>query len=55
MRPILPALAVLLASTPFASEPQAVRVHYEPKDRETGRYQYVPFEVPEGTTRIDLE
>ena len=55
MRKILPALAVLLASTPFASEPYAVRVHYAPGDRETGRYQYVPFDVPAGTTRIDLE
>ena len=55
MRKILPTLVVLLASTAFASEPQAVRVHYDPKDRETGRYQYVPFEVPPGTTRIDLE
>jgi hypothetical protein len=55
MRKILPALAFLLASTLPASEPQAVRVHYGPNDRETGRYQYVPFEVPEGATRIDLE
>ena len=55
MRKILPVLAVLVASTPFASEPQAIHVHYDPKDREAGRYQYVPFQVPEGTTRIDLE
>jgi PHP domain-containing protein len=55
MRKTLSALALLLASTPFAAEPQAVRVHYDPKDRETGRYQYVPFEVSPGTTRIDLE
>ena len=46
MRKILPVLAVLVASTPFASEPQAVHVHYDPKDREAGRYQYVPFQVP---------
>jgi len=55
MRKILAALAVLLASAPFASEPYSVRVHYNPADRETRRYQYVPFDVPPGTTRIDLE
>jgi hypothetical protein len=55
MRKILPVLAVLLAGPSFPSDPQAVRVHYDPKDRDTGRYQYVPFDVPAGTTRIDLE
>ena len=34
---------------------QVIRVHYTPKDRETGRYQYVPFEVGEGTTRVGVE
>jgi len=59
MRKILPAVALLAAlmaaPVPFAGEPVVVRVHYTPHDRETGRYQYVPFDVPEGTTRIDLQ
>ena len=32
----------------------AERVRYDAKDALTGRYQYVPFDVPAGTTRIDL-
>lgn len=34
---------------------QVIRVHYVPRDRETGRYQYVPFDVPAGTTRLEIE
>ncbi|MEO6212216.1 MAG: CehA/McbA family metallohydrolase [Vicinamibacterales bacterium] len=29
--------------------------HYTPADRATGRYQYVPFDVPVGTTQIRIE
>jgi hypothetical protein len=31
---------------------KTVTVRYTPADRESGRYQYVPFDVPEGTARI---
>lgn len=30
------------------------RLHYTPRDRETGRYQYVPIHVPAGTTRLTV-
>ena len=43
---------VLLALLDVASPRQVLRLHYDPKDRETGRYQYVPVEVPGGTTRL---
>ena len=59
MRKILPAAALLTAflagPIPFAAEPIVIRLHYTPQDRETGRYQYVPVEVPEGTTRLEVE
>jgi hypothetical protein len=31
---------------------RTVPVRYTPADRESGRYQYVPFDVPAGTTRV---
>jgi hypothetical protein len=34
---------------------QVVKVHYTPKDQQAGRYQYVPFEVGPGATRLDIE
>lgn len=34
---------------------QVARIHYDPSDRETGRFQYVPFEVSEGTSRLSIE
>jgi hypothetical protein len=30
------------------------RLHYDPHDREVGRYQYVSFTVPPGTTRLAI-
>ena len=47
------ALAVVLLSASVAqAERRTVTVRYTPSDRESGRYQYVPFEVPHGTARI---
>lgn len=36
-------------------QPQVVRKHFTPADAFMSRYVYVPFEVPEGTARIDFE
>ena len=30
------------------------RLHYTPQDREVGRYQYVPFAVPPGASRLSI-
>lgn len=58
MRPMaaLSALVLLLAaaSAPAADARREWTVRFTPQDRETGRYQYVPFEVPAGTTRFTL-
>ena len=49
-------LIVLVTLLPAASaaEPasRAIKVHYTPQDRAAGRFQYVPFDVPPGTTRV---
>jgi len=45
------ALALLALADTVPSR-QVLRVHYDPKDRETGRYQHVPVEVPEGTKHL---
>lgn len=37
-----------------AAEPRVIDVHYGPRDALAGRYQYVPFEVPAGTTRVEV-
>ncbi len=47
-------LAWLAALPDAPPQRQVFRLHYAPKDRETGRYQYVPVEVPEGTTRLHV-
>jgi PHP domain-containing protein len=39
-------------ASPPASREQ--RLHYTPQDRETGRYQYVPVQVPAGATRLRI-
>src|SRR5262245_59784038 len=50
------AAALLLALLPPSPAPakEVLRLHYDPKDRETGRYQYVPVDVPEGATRLHV-
>lgn len=58
MRPgILAVLLVAAAVAPAAvrsADPsrRVVKAHYTPQDRAAGRYQYVPIEVPPGTTRL---
>ncbi len=41
-----------LAPAGADAERRTVTVRYTPADRESGRYQYVPFDVPEGTARL---
>jgi hypothetical protein len=47
---------VALAPAPPEAAPQRriLRRHYTPADRDTGRYQYVPVTIAEGTTRITI-
>jgi hypothetical protein len=52
VRALLALVAALAAAEPAAAERRTVTVRYTPADREAGRYQYVPFDVPEGTARI---
>src|SRR6476469_8868618 len=41
--------------SPLASPARReVRLHYTAQDREVGRYQYAPFVVPAGTTRLTV-
>jgi hypothetical protein len=50
-----PALLLALLALPEpASAKEVLRLHYDPRDRETGRYQYVPVDVPEGATRLHV-
>jgi PHP domain len=44
----------LLALPDVVHSRQVLRLHYDPRDRETGRYQYVPLDVPEGTSRLQV-
>ena len=37
------------------SEPSVIKAHFNAKQQQTERYVYVPFEVPAGTTRVDIE
>jgi len=53
------ALAILamfpaLAATADSPPGRVFHLHYTPQDRETGRYQYVPVDVPAGTTRLTI-
>lgn len=51
--PLLMAVALAsAAAAPDSAPPQVVKVRYTPQDRVAGRYQYVPFDVPAGTTRV---
>jgi hypothetical protein len=52
VRALAAVLAVLAVGAPSAAERRKVTVRYTQADREAGRYQYVPFDVPEGTARI---
>jgi hypothetical protein len=46
--------AVLASALAFADAParRVIDVRYTPRDRAAGRYQYVPVDVPAGTTRV---
>jgi hypothetical protein len=39
----------------LAPDRSTVQVRYTPKDRDSGRYQYVPIEVPPGATRLTVD
>ena len=45
----------LTASAAGAQEPQVIRKHLTAADAFMTRYVYVPFDVPEGTTRVEFE
>jgi len=51
------ALAALWTSGRVDARPsttQTIRRHFTPPDRERGRYQYVPFDVPDGLSEISV-
>lgn len=46
----------LLVPFGFAEEaPRVIKVHYTPRQQQVDRYVYVPFDVPPGATRVDIE
>lgn len=52
---LVAAATAALAPAPFAAgapSRRVVVVRYTPADRQAGRYQYVPFDVPPGTSRL---
>ncbi len=51
------AVAALIGGAVAAvgTETTVITRHYTPADRVSGRYQYVPFDVPAGTTSINIE
>ena len=50
---VIIAAAVVLPAVPAADPAiRVIKVHYTPQDQATGRYQYVPFDVPMGTKRL---
>jgi PHP domain-containing protein len=49
---VLVATALALPARPADPARRVIDVHYTPQDRAEGRYQYVPFDVPAGTTRL---
>ena len=46
---------VVLAESAAALEPRVIKVHYTSKDQQVHRYAHVPFDVPEGVARLDIE
>ena len=52
----LAALALAtLASPAFAQSPQIIKAHYTAKDQQVLRYVNVPFDVPAGATRVEID
>lgn len=39
-------------SADTAPDRRVIKIHYTPRDKAAGRYQYVPFDVPAGTSRL---
>ncbi|MEO8501094.1 MAG: CehA/McbA family metallohydrolase, partial [Vicinamibacteria bacterium] len=48
-------LAAAAGSSLAADPPRLIKAHFTPKDQQVERYVNVPFDVPAGTTRIDIE
>ena len=48
-------LASVAGSAPAADDPRVIQAHFTPKDQQVERYVNVPFDVPAGTTRVDVE
>jgi hypothetical protein len=51
-------LAILVVTNSVAAEgpnPHTIRAHFTAKHQQVDRYVYIPFDVPAGTTRVDLE
>jgi hypothetical protein len=54
----LAALALVFAGPAFAQSvrvPDVIKVHYTAKDQQVLRYVNVPFDVPAGTTRVEID
>ena len=56
---IASSLAIVMASLSYRVDArplakQTIRRHFTPADRERGRYQYVPFDVPSGVTEMTI-
>src|SRR5688572_7400075 len=53
-------LALVIATPPSRADArldttrQTIRRHFTPADRERGRYQYVPFDVPLGVAEMTI-
>jgi hypothetical protein len=45
---------VLLRAAPAAQPVQSIHRHFDPADRESGRFQYVPFDVASGTEELTI-
>ena len=52
---LLVACGSAVAASPARANTTVITRHYTPADRDSGRYQYVPFDVPAGTTSIRIE
>ena len=44
-----------LAHSAADSGPRIIKAHFTPKQQQVDRYVQVPFDVPAGTTRVDIE
>ena len=55
----LAALALVFAGWAFAQStdptPRIIKAHYTAKDQQVLRYVNVPFDVPAGATRVEIE